>query len=1074
MVLRFFFILFFAITSCLISASANGKNETVEQMLQKELNVAEKEVVRKQFTKAKNRLGLLLKQDDKLLVDSELYTDILLLLADCEISLGSKETASTILAKLDPLTLNPDGLIKMSFIQVKIAQANHDIENAWKILQTAQKVIAYPEWSKEQKNIYTQVKTELNLASQAILSRAERLFKATLYQESLIAFEELIYRIEQGLYPEVEEMSDAVISKIYYQMAEVFFETEQFDRAADLLEYKVIPMLPQHKKGARHHETYYLLARCYQGLKQYQKAITSLQEYLTRAKPHELVYYHQSQWLLGLNYYHLGQWESAINYIQPFTTQIRDKALQTLAYLYLAKIQIHLKKYDLIDSLLAPVCSQLPENDPLLYEASFLKGQAKFLSGQYEEAKSLFEGSLPHKNRQQAGWTANALYYLGWCYAKLAEETSIGIKNKTHYLQQAENFFYEVIHLNQDEKAYLALCELIATQKKGTEPGKVYMEIQPILSKALSHFSLEGQVSAYQLLALHAPSLEESHSYYEILTDTKYEKMATYPEHWLLKGLNEYKKAQLLGESNQGAAALEKYEEAIFSLGKAYQQVSEDNPEKWATSIKVLCQALFHSQQLPHQMKALDLLNDCIYHRAELWQKLKYPDEILYLKGLIASKITGSEKNVTLKEEAIAAFEQVISSYPNGPFVDTSLNALGALYFELALYEKAEKIFMELGNYHPESEYAADAWFWASQSAERQKKDSSYVQFLKKQVYERYPDSRYAAQAYYRQYYLSDYLQGDEAAITHLKSMIHKFPHSPFIIASHYILGLDNKQDRKTDQGVLIRRHNCMQAAEHFEQVIVSFDHCLSQHLISAENLEFFATLRYKSIIENALIKLQTAKDLDEQKRKIFTHYTLELLQGLIQDFENPHHPLASIFKKEGGFFKIYEEGMFLFAQSHLLNQNYSEAETALLHLIDACTKESIQEGYYLARAWFELGKIAVKKNDFDLALSYLDKSQFTNRGHYLSTDQRLEISLQQSVCYEKLKEYDKAMLILSKVINEDTASSMRLKAMYLRAEIYEKQQRPELAIKQLEAISKKGGKWSIKAKNKLKEKYAI
>ena len=42
---------------------------------------------------------------------------------------------------------------------------------------------------------------------------------------------------------------------------------------------------------------------------------------------------------------------------------------------------------------------------------------------------------------------------------------------------------------------------------------------------------------------------------------------------------------------------------------------------------------------------------------------------------------------------------------------------------------------------------------------------------------------------------------------------------------------------------------------------------------------------------------------------------------------------------------------------------------------------------------------------------------------------------------------------------------------MYLRAEIYELQNRPELALKQLEATASKGGEWSQKAKEKL-EKY--
>ena len=47
-----------------------------------------------------------------------------------------------------------------------------------------------------------------------------------------------------------------------------------------------------------------------------------------------------------------------------------------------------------------------------------------------------------------------------------------------------------------------------------------------------------------------------------------------------------------------------------------------------------------------------------------------------------------------------------------------------------------------------------------------------------------------------------------------------------------------------------------------------------------------------------------------------------------------------------------------------------------------------------------------------------------------------------------------------------------RIKAMYLRAETYELQNRPELALKQLESTARKGGEWAQKAQKKLEENY--
>ena len=67
---------------------------------------------------------------------------------------------------------------------------------------------------------------------------------------------------------------------------------------------------------------------------------------------------------------------------------------------------------------------------------------------------------------------------------------------------------------------------------------------------------------------------------------------------------------------------------------------------------------------------------------------------------------------------------------------------------------------------------------------------------------------------------------------------------------------------------------------------------------------------------------------------------------------------------------------------------------------------------------------------------------------------------------------YDDAIMVLSKVVNDDAVSSLRLKAMYLRAETYEQQGRAELARKQLESMVKKGGPWAEQAKIKLEKDY--
>ncbi len=117
-------------------------------------------------------------------------------------------------------------------------------------------------------------------------------------------------------------------------------------------------------------------------------------------------------------------------------------------------------------------------------------------------------------------------------------------------------------------------------------------------------------------------------------------------------------------------------------------------------------------------------------------------------------------------------------------------------------------------------------------------------------------------------------------------------------------------------------------------------------------------------------------------------------------------------------------------------------------------------------------GIIAISRKEYAYALECLQQAEDASKGKVLSTDQRLDLLIQQSQCFKEMNQPEKAILILSKVVNDDAVSSLRVKAMFLRAEIYEKQNRYELARKQLEATSKMGGEWALKAKEKMEKDY--
>ena len=83
-----------------------------------------------------------------------------------------------------------------------------------------------------------------------------------------------------------------------------------------------------------------------------------------------------------------------------------------------------------------------------------------------------------------------------------------------------------------------------------------------------------------------------------------------------------------------------------------------------------------------------------------------------------------------------------------------------------------------------------------------------------------------------------------------------------------------------------------------------------------------------------------------------------------------------------------------------------------------------------------------------------------------------LEIAIEKSLCLRELGQHDRAMAILGWVINSQYPSSLRIKAMILRAEMYLSINRRDLATRQLEAVQSKGGEWAKVAERKLKELY--
>jgi tetratricopeptide (TPR) repeat protein len=128
-------------------------------------------------------------------------------------------------------------------------------------------------------------------------------------------------------------------------------------------------------------------------------------------------------------------------------------------------------------------------------------------------------------------------------------------------------------------------------------------------------------------------------------------------------------------------------------------------------------------------------------------------------------------------------------------------------------------------------------------------------------------------------------------------------------------------------------------------------------------------------------------------------------------------------------------------------------------------SRQAIRSLLYLSKALRESNRV----QDAMCLLSCLRETEMRD-----DFELALEIAMEKSLCLRELHQPNKAMALLAWVINGPYASSLRVKAMILRADMYLSLNRKDLAIRQLESVSAKGGEWGAVADRKLRELYGI
>lgn len=390
-------------------------------------------------------------------------------------------------------------------------------------------------------------------------------------------------------------------------------------------------------------------------------------------------------------------------------------------------------------------------------------------------------------------------------------------------------------------------------------------------------------------------------------------------------------------------------------------------------------------------------------------------------------QINATPEALLIKAEKLAPEEGIAllqNKFPDH-LEDKRLMAIGILESRRQNDDQGRKYFQMLIDTFPNSPLVPEALYLVGGQKNYQT------------LYEKFPLHPLASEAYFKYYTLQDYLLGSRQAIKHLHEFKIKFPNAPLLIYAYYLEGLDYLHDRRSLEGKWLCRQNLTAAIDAFQMVETLYN-----------QQEEYSFLRYQAILERAKANLKIANAAKPAKKAIYLDYAKSVFQSLIEELNQNDHPLLEE--------TLYHYALALDGQDKL---------KALNTLLDYEKKKGLTHGYYLASALYHKAQLTS-----DIAL--FDQSLIAASPSYLGNEEVLNIKIAKAEHYLERGDLDSAMLQLSEVVNANTASSSRLKAMFLRAKIYNEQGRKNLAQKQLEFIALKGGNWAVKAKEQLENLY--
>ncbi len=841
-----------------------------------------------------------------------------------------------------------------------------------------------------------------------------------LYEEG--ALPEALDRFKQA-----SQLRNKISPRLRYRMAYLYYLLNQEEQVIELLRSKTtLKKLP---------ETQLLLALSYKELDQYFSAESHLQHYLETKNIQ-----HREEAMFELaDVYFL---QEKLNRSESLLNQLIEDNPQEQYLLALAKTFIWKGEFNRAEKILRENLFK-GENLPLY---AYLMGEIEVNRGEYEKAIELFHEAKGQQSRHFTHWQTRLLESQVQCHLLLADEWSLSPKSRLNHLMRVREPLFELSSLEKSQHLPYAHFYLTSFNLLG-DPVSIQRANQ--LLKEAEFVDPKQKPKTLYLLAQLALSQKEKEKITKELTAEDIRNPYVL-RGWYLRGLHDLQ----LGKKNRSPEILNR---ACFAFETVWKHCRDHNQHLALMAIQAQIEAYITENTRKSLKQALVLLDEIL--SSPQWDSGPYHGELSYLQGLASLSYSHHQDQEIHLLCAKESFYEALNE-KDSPTSKYALFALGILHFQCNEWEQAEKWLLKLSHDDPSHPLCAEALYFASKCQEQLQQ---YPSLLRKLIYETYPDSPFSAEAFLTYYPNEEYIKGNEEALTHLSSLPYFFPKSPWAIEAHYLIGLDYKRDHRSTSGKLLRPKDLVKSTNSFQMAAELYASLKAENLLN-EDEDYFFALSCQASIERALANLEIAEEAQGTKRQIYLEYAKDLLHGLIHDLQQPPYSLQA-----DPYLSMLEECEFTLATTYEKMEEDNAAEKILLSMHNRFQESKITRSYYLSRMYYELGMIEKRHRHHRIALDYLKKAEDAAKGKILNSDQRLDIWIQQSFCLMEEGEREKAMGILSNVINQDVASSQRLKAMYLRSEIYEKQGREELAIRQLEALAKQQGEWATKAKDKLK-----